>query len=62
MIRFLIGFWLIVMAIGVAMSVMMACDDEDVKGAIVFLVTLALTSAAAEFGFWMIATSIGRVR
>jgi hypothetical protein len=62
MIRFLIGFWLIVMAIGVAMSVMMACDDEDVKGAIVFLVTLTLTSAAAEFGFWMIATSIGRVR
>ena len=57
MIRFLIGFWIIVMAIGVAMSVMMACDDEDVKGAIVFLVTLALTSAAAEFGFWMIVTA-----
>ena len=61
MIRFLIGLWLIVMAIGANMSVEIACDDEDVKGAIVFLVTLALTSAAAEFGFWMIVTSIGRV-
>lgn len=36
MIRFLIGFWLIAMAIGAAMSVMIACDDEDVKGAVVF--------------------------
>lgn len=57
MIRFLIGLWLIVMAIGAAMSVMIACDDEDVKGAITFLVTLGLTFAAAEFGFWMIVTA-----
>lgn len=57
MIRFLIGFWLIVMAIGAAMSVMIACDDEDVKGAVVFLVTLGLTWAAAEFGFWMMMTA-----
>lgn len=61
MIRFLIGLWLIVMAIGAAMSVMIACDDEDVKGAVLFLTTLGLTSAIAEFGFWMIVTSIGRV-
>lgn len=57
MIRFLIGFWLIAMAIGAAMSVIIACDDEDVKGAVVFLVTLGLTCAAAEFGFWMIMTA-----
>lgn len=56
MIRFLIGFWLIAMAIGAAMSVMMACDDEDVKGAVVFLVTLGLTVAMTEFGVWMIMT------
>ncbi len=57
MIKFLIGFWLIVMAIGAAMSVMIACDDEDVKAAVVFLVTLGLTFAAAEFGLWMIMTA-----
>ena len=60
MIRFLIGLWLIVMAIGANMSVEIACDDEDVKGAITFLVTLGLTSAVAEFGFWLIATAIER--
>lgn len=59
MIRFLIGFWLIAMAIGAAMSVMIACDDEDVKGAVVFLVTLGLTVAMTEFGFWMIMTAAG---
>lgn len=59
MIRFLIGFWLIVMAIGAAMSVMIACDDEDVKGAVLFLTTLGLTSAIAEFGLWMIMTAGG---
>lgn len=53
MIRFLIGFWLIAMAISAAMSVMIACDDEDVKTAVVFLVTLGLTIAMAEFGFWL---------
>lgn len=47
MIRFLIELWLIVMAIGANMSVEIACDDEDVKGAITFLVTLGLTSATA---------------
>ena len=57
MIRFLIGFWLIAMAIGAAMSVMIACDDEDVKCAVVFLVTLGLTVAAAEFGVYMIMTA-----
>ena len=59
MIRFLIGFWLIVMAIGAAMSVMIVCDDEDVKGAVLFLTTLGLTSAIAEFGLWMIMTAGG---
>lgn len=59
MIRFLIGFWLIAMAIGAAMSVMIACDDEDVKGAVVFLITLGLTVAMAEFGVWMIMTAGG---
>ena len=54
MIRFLIGLWLIVMAIGANMSVEIACDDEDVKGAVLFLTTLGLTSAMAEFGLWMI--------
>ena len=53
MIRLLIGFWFIAMAIGAAMSVMIACDDEDVKAAVVFLVTLGLTVAMAEFGFWL---------
>lgn len=62
MIRFLIGFWLIAMAIGVAVSVMIACDDEDVKTAVLFLVTLGLTCAVAEFGFWMIMTAAGGVR
>lgn len=57
MIRFLIGAWLIVMAIGANMSVEIACDDEDVKGAVVFLVTLGLTCAAAEFGAYMIMTA-----
>lgn len=57
MIKFLIGFWLIVMAIGAAMSVMIACDDEDVKAAVLFLTTLGLTSAIAEFGLWMIMTA-----
>lgn len=49
MIKFLIGFWLIVMAIGAAMSVMIACDDEDVKAAVLFLTTLGLTSAIADW-------------
>ena len=53
MIRLLIDFWFIAMAIGAAMSVMIACDDEDVKAAVVFLVTLGLTVAMAEFGFWL---------
>ena len=53
MIRLLICFWFIAMAIGAAMSVMIACDDEDVKAAVVFLVTLGLTVAMAEFGFWL---------
>lgn len=57
MIKFLIGFWLIVMAIGAAMSVMIACDDEDVKAAVLFLTTLGLTSAIAELGLWMIMTA-----
>jgi hypothetical protein len=61
MIRFLIGLWLIVMEIGANMSVEIACDDEDVKGAITFLVTLGLTSATAEFGFWLIVTAIERL-
>lgn len=41
------------------MSVMIACDDEDVKGAVLFLTTLGLTSAIAEFGLWMIMTAGG---
>ena len=53
MFRLLIGIWFIAMAIGAAMSVMIACDDEDVKAAVVFLVTLGLTVAMAEFGFWL---------
>lgn len=36
MIRFLVGVWLIVMAIGAAVSVLMACDDGDVKALFYF--------------------------
>lgn len=53
MIRLLIGFWLVVMAIGSAMSVIIAGDDEDLKTAVIFWVTLGLTVAMAEFGFWL---------
>lgn len=55
MIRFLVGVWLVVMAIGAAVSVLMACDDGDVKAAVLFLTTLGLTFAIAEFGFWLAA-------
>lgn len=53
MIRLLIGFWLVVMEIGSAMSVIIAGDDEDLKTAVIFWVTLGLTVAMAEFGFWL---------
>ncbi len=41
------------MAIGSAMSVIIAGDDEDLKTAVIFWVTLGLTVAMAEFGFWL---------
>lgn len=44
MIRLLIGFWFIAMAIGAAMSVMIACDDEDVKAAVVFFGNVGINS------------------
>ena len=59
MIKFLIGFWLIAMAIGSAMSVIIAGDDDDLKTAVIFWVTLGLTVAMAEFGLWMIMTAGG---